>query len=139
MLEEEAKGPKSSIRNLVEDALNEGLNLYEPITEHDAILQESERLREKIRGAANKAGKEGNEFDKGMYLSAYLLNSAVSYLLDDPTAVNVFDPETEGYDNKESTNGRELFVRKISRALTHLGMNGEAVHQALIASGDISE
>jgi hypothetical protein len=139
MVENAEGGPTNNIRYLVESALSEGINSYEPVTKHDAILQESERVREKIRGAANQAGKDGNEFDKGMYLAAYLLNSAVSYLLDEPTAISVFDPETGGFDNKESTGGREDFVRKISRALTHLGMDGKAVHQALIKSGDVNE
>ena len=139
MAKELGEGPKSEIRNLVEDSLKQSDRLDEPLTPHDKILEESENLRESIRKEANQAGKEGNEFDKRMYLSAYLLNTALSYLLDGSTAISKFDPETNGFDNTESTAEREDFVRKISRALTHLGMNGDAVQKALIKSGDVSE
>lgn len=139
MVSEEGERPKSDIRNLVEDSLKQGGGSEESPTPHDKILEESERLRRAIKQEANKAGKEDNEFDKRMYLSAYLLNTTLSYLLDGSTAISKYDPETNGLDNTESTAEREDFVHKISRALTHLGMDGDAVQKALIKSGDVNE
>ena len=79
-------------------------------------------------------------FTEMTYDAAHNLAGALAYLLDEPLLVGKIGigPGGGGSESGNSSATRELFVDQITDALNYLGLDGDAVKEALKRSGDIS-
>ena len=124
------------IRNLVDDALvPEGGEVNEPLEEHESLAHESRVLKNKL-AAKRWETAVNDDFDTDMYGAAYYLADALDFVLNEAPDVSQNDPETDQSSN--STNvGRDMVINSIGRAISHLGMDGEAVKELLKQENDI--